>query len=445
MADQKYSDEATGFPTASYPARRRKANMRPIAADQATDEILLGANDAAHFLGIHRSTLHLAVRRELLQPDSTTPGGHHRFSLATLEKFRERLRTEPITTDPVASRHTQTLAQVTHAIATGEPGERVAQLAVRLLCRENAGAHMVCVALHTPGAKDHGALRLLAQEGFPDWFFNDYARLRPSLEQASVRALYTREPVVSQDCRTNHDATARLASRAGIRSYVVLPVARGQDVYGVLVVASRVPRHFLTAEVAFLRGIADALVIAYRSCSVRNDQVWTNRLLRATRALTDRGVELSRNRAGSGMLSATRWPQSGCSGGFSQQVQDALVELGELFQRETGAVEVCALGFDRYHRLMPTTYELSAATCAACADTQLLHRMRSEGGRTETVLAASACGQRGERAGVAARWAGQVPATELEHTLLIAFAGAVTLVVGAADAGASAAVEPPAR
>src|SRR5262249_24382394 len=61
------------------------------------EEKLVGANEAARFLGIHRSTLHQAVKNGAITPDLTTHGGHFRFSRATLDAFAVRIAREPVT------------------------------------------------------------------------------------------------------------------------------------------------------------------------------------------------------------------------------------------------------------------------------------------------------------------------------------------------------------
>lgn len=451
MSDAEDKDVGDAPRHSSHRPRTVKADLQLSTREQVNERLLLGANDAARFLGVHRSTLHLAVRRELLIPDSTTPGGHHRFSQATLERFRERLRTEPITTDPAANRYTQALAQVAHAVAAGEPAERVAQTAVHLLRHEQGGVHMVCLASPVATSGEPSRLRLCEQEGFPEWFFKAYARLRPSLEQAAVRVLYTHEPFLSQDCRNDTGQVARLVSLAGIRSYAVLPVVRGQEAVGVLVVASKAPKHFTVGELAFLRGVADALAVAFRPSKTGDEQARAAQMLRATRALTEKGVQLARKYmahrevVAKPQLSARRSEAMPCvladDTEFDQrqdlpgEIQRDLAALGALFKRETGAIEVCALGFDPRYKLQPASYELSAATCAACAGNELFHQSANENGRDQTILAASVQGRRGERAGVAARWSEAFSPSELEHSLLIAFAGAVTLLLGAAAEG----------
>src|SRR5262245_9493289 len=69
----------------------------PGGAPDAHEEHLYGAQEAARFLGIHRSTLHLAVKRNILVPDSKTPGGHLRFRRETLDAFAVRLAHEAVT------------------------------------------------------------------------------------------------------------------------------------------------------------------------------------------------------------------------------------------------------------------------------------------------------------------------------------------------------------
>ena len=53
---------------------------------------LIASGAAAIRLGLHRSSLYLAIKRGLITPDLITRGGHARFSEATLDAYAEQLR-----------------------------------------------------------------------------------------------------------------------------------------------------------------------------------------------------------------------------------------------------------------------------------------------------------------------------------------------------------------
>ena len=68
----------------------RGQDWRPDSVPPSTPLIASGA--AALRLGLHRSTLYLAIKRGLITPDLITSGRHARFSEATLDAYAEQLR-----------------------------------------------------------------------------------------------------------------------------------------------------------------------------------------------------------------------------------------------------------------------------------------------------------------------------------------------------------------
>src|SRR5262245_50137930 len=96
-----------------------------------------GAQEAAQLLGIHRSTLHHAVRNGHIIPDFQTPGKHHRFRLATLEAFGRYLRTEAAASEARVVAPIQILANLAHTLAMSDGMDKACQEAVTLLCESH--------------------------------------------------------------------------------------------------------------------------------------------------------------------------------------------------------------------------------------------------------------------------------------------------------------------
>lgn len=381
---------------------------------------LYGTQEAAELLGIHRSTLHLAVRKHLLPADAVTPGGHLRFRRATLEIFRERLRSEPATTEADSALHAHVLVRIAHALAGRAELENMFQETLSHLCDARLGIAMACIGIRTAAFPRIDKPRLVAIRGYPDWFLPEYERVRPDAEQAAIRAQRLHEVVVRADTHDPHlqtDAVVRLLRRADVRSYVAAPIVNERDVLGVLVAASKTPRRFGASELLLLRGVADELALALRALKIAQTQE-TEQLghyLTLSQRLTQRALEL---RAGG--------PHHG-SGSASRVSPADLADLGRLFQREVGAYEVCALGFDRSLDLRATYPALPLLACQACAGDALVSEQWTENGTVHTALAASVRMASGDRAGVAVMWKRSYPAGEAEHALLVAFAGAFAL------------------
>lgn len=55
----------------------------------------MSTSEAARLLGVHPKTLLRWVRHGDLEPDYTTPGGHHRWRPERLARIRDEIRRNP--------------------------------------------------------------------------------------------------------------------------------------------------------------------------------------------------------------------------------------------------------------------------------------------------------------------------------------------------------------
>lgn len=381
---------------------------------------LIGAQEAARFLGVHRSTLHAAVRQGVVVPDSRTPGGHMRFSRATLERFREHLTSCPATGDAASVAPIRAFAALAHHMVEPTGFEHICRTAISGIRPALPGIDMCVLAIRTADHSDQNRLHVVAQEGFPTWVFDEFHRLRKTLRYATTAALRSRQPDFCDDVdqRVLHAGTQRLARNLALGAYAVLPLSAGDESLGVLVCAAHQPRVFGEYDRAFLQGVADELAGALAGASERN------RLLLAVQAgerLTSEALRLRlapRDAAEPAHNDKRRAPSS------------AAKRMGDLFRELTGAAEVCALGFDAD---LPTRNpHLLALSCEACAGDSPVTDQWNENGTPYTGVAASAPLAPGRRAAVAAAWQGKRADTSADHGLLITFAGAYLLAIGMA-------------
>ncbi len=375
-----------------------------------------GAQEAALFLGIHRSTLHHAVRNGHIIPDSQTPGKHYRFRLATLEAFGHSLKTQAASSEARVVAPIQILANLAHTLAMSDGMEKACQDAVTLLCESHIDVDMACVALRDDKAPNHHGIRLLAQRGFPSWFLQGYASLRPTMRLAVHRVLHTMEPITCSDTMTmssidGNDRATVLVRRANIRSYAVLPIpsagGRAQRAYGVLVVASKKPRGQIHADSILLQGIADQLAVALME-AVLPAVADT----RTSRLIVQRSFTALANANG-------------------VAPREKVMRLHDIFLEETGARSLCALGFGSEMDIDGPEPRLRELGCRACIGNELLFEQWLED--KTTGAAASVLLRPSHRAAVGALWNGIRRCGEPEHSLLVSFASAYALATQVAN------------
>ena len=380
---------------------------------------LVGAQEAARFLGVHRSTLHAAVRQGSIVPDSYTPGGHMRFSLTTLEQFRERLVSFPATGDVTSAAPIRAFAAIAHHMVEPSGFERLCHTAIGGIRAALPGIDMCALASRAADPADPSRLRVVAQEGFPSWVFDEFRRLRKTLRYATTTTLRSREADYCEDVsqRMLHAGTQRLMRKLVLGSYAALPLVVGDESLGVLVCASHRPRVFSEYDRAFLQGVVDELAGALAGASERSRLLST---VLAGKRLTSEALRVRMART------SAKGPAP-CA--EARMVSVAAQQMGVLLRELTGAEEVCALGFGE--DIATRNLHLLALSCEACAGDQPVTDQWNENGIPYTGVAASAPVALGRRAGVAALWQGKRTDPVLDHGLLVTFAGAYMLAVGA--------------
>jgi GAF domain-containing protein len=391
----------------------------------AAHERWLGAQEAAVFLGVHRSTLHAAARQGTIVPDGRTPGGHMRFALATLERFRDRLITSPATGDGGTFAPVRTLATLAHQLVEPTDLESACVAAVAGVRSSIPGVELCVLAIRAGDDGDDNHLRVAAQEGFPRWVFDEFRRLRGTFKYATTAAMHSRESDFCENVaeRSLHAGTERVVRGLGLSAYATLPLVANDEALGVLVCAARGPLTFSDHDRAFLRGVADELAALLARSAERR------RLLArvsAGHALTAAAFALRLERHAHGSPEGEP-PAECCDASLAMPASE---RMGARFRDLTGADTVCALGFGRD---LPTRDpHLLSLTCQACAGDDLVAEQWTVDGVAYTGAAASVPLNAGRRAGVGAVWRGKHAAMEADHALLVTFAGAYLLGVGSA-------------
>lgn len=238
------------------------------------DHALLGAQAAAHYLGVHRSTLHLAIRQGALAPDGRTPGGHVRFRRATLDTYRQRLGEAAATGEAALSGPMRAVRELTGVLLAGAAPEEMAQRTVEELRRALAGLDTCVVAAVAPRSGDPLALRLLASYGMPDHVLDEFRRTHRTFRFACTTVLRTLDAEVCEDTSRGHlhTGTRRVARFWPVGAYAILPVVADEQPLGFVVCASQRPRRFNAAERTFLQTVADLLALSLRSAVAREEE-----------------------------------------------------------------------------------------------------------------------------------------------------------------------------
>lgn len=227
---------------------------------------LLGAQAAARHLGIHRSTLHLAVRRGALVPDERTPGGHLRFTRATLDAYRDRAARDAAPGGEAQVRAMRAIGSVTRGLVAGDSLARVAEAAAGGLLGALPGLDGCFIALVTPQPGDPHALQVVARCGMPPQIIEEFLRLRRTFRFAATTTVRTLEAEVREDAETEplHTGTRHVSRLWRVGAYAAYPIAVDDRPLGALLGASHRPRRFSPAERAFLQALADLLALAMR-------------------------------------------------------------------------------------------------------------------------------------------------------------------------------------
>jgi len=222
-------------------------------------ERLLSTTQAAHLLDVHRSSLHLAIKNNVLAPDLVTQGGHYRFSHATLEAYAERIAYAPLTTNA------DLLTLLPRMLALRDGKER--------LCRHTFGAierkmpdMIAFVVVEALAGPERPILpQITTSLRFPRTILNQFMATYGKQETTTSRVLATGEAFYCDNVRTQfipYSASQRLNRRSPYQAYAILPLIVGGEVIGTFGACSRIPHEFTPDEKGLLEQSSQSLAIA---------------------------------------------------------------------------------------------------------------------------------------------------------------------------------------
>jgi excisionase family DNA binding protein len=286
-------------------------------------ERLLSTTQAAHLLSVHRSSLHLAVKNNVLTPDLVTQGGHYRFSRATLEAYAEYITHAPLTTN------TDPLALLPRMLTMPDGKERLCRQAFATIERRipDLTAFVVVEAQREPERRIRPHVTMSLR--FPRSILKQFTATYGKQKMTTSRVLVTGEPFYCDNARTRlipYSGTQFLNRRSPYQAYAVLPLAIGEEVFGTLGVCSRVPHHFTPDERALLERLAQSSAIALRC----HNAVW---------ALQSHALALS------ALLKAS-FDYRGRPARRRNPHTAQAEELLRVFQKETSAAETFVAGIE---------------------------------------------------------------------------------------------------
>lgn len=334
--DRRTDSVAAGAPQAQegndhqHPPRVRRNTRVADPADSAAEgERWFGTHQAAQFLSVHRSTVHLAIARNNLTPDYITPGGHYRFKTSTLEAFRETLRTESATSITRATEPVRVFGTIAHELMVTGDLKTICTETLEGIRRAEPDIDLATVLrLHQDyqaedGTTVHARIEGLAESGFPATARAEFLRMRQQgMDMISMRTLLAGKPHIFEDVEQQSlpYASRLIVASAGIRSFAVLPIVGLDRTYGALVVGSKKPRVITPAVQAYLDTITRQLALTLHS----------DEFLTISRDLMSLAVKLR-----------ARAPSAGAAQGSPQTREEAvrqrLSALTSLFTRFTGA------------------------------------------------------------------------------------------------------------
>ena len=227
-------------------------------APDAQADRLVGANEAARFLGIHRSTLHQAVKNGVITPDLTTQGGHFRFSRATLDAFAVRIAREPVTT------LSELLPELTTTLGAPDGRRTLCLKAYERIAHALPDLTVFAVLGLKPRARSLLDLEIVASVGFPDWYLPELIANVERKDYEVKHVLRTLRPRYFEDTKAAEmrASTRSLARRGALHALAIIPLTQDGEARGVLGLGSLHARKFRTPDVAFLQNTADELAIA---------------------------------------------------------------------------------------------------------------------------------------------------------------------------------------
>jgi hypothetical protein len=302
--------------------------------------------------------LYLAIKRGLITPDLITPGGHARFSGATLDAYAEQLR-HTFATRPSSTLKVQNLLHALGSEAGAEPSllESLRHIQRRLPALTALGI----VEPVTPTA-DSAGYRIVAQIGVSSAIMERYRRLYGRVNLSIPHVLATGEPIYLDDASRQPpraSGTALLLRMASHRAYAVLPLIVGNRVRGTVGVSSPEPFAFTAQTRDLLSDMAAevALLLRYQQQDNRQRQ-WLNAVSEYVGFHSDAsasGVETSE--------ALMRKP-------------NPLAHLAHAFLETYDAEDICVHGPTQ--TLVPRTEALSAIAARVDAERPIVIETRSD-------------------------------------------------------------------
>jgi excisionase family DNA binding protein len=398
-----------------------------------------GAQEAASYLGMHRATLFRAIRDGLIVSDRTTPGGHVRFRLETLDAYRESLLHEAISSQGHVTAPVRIMANLARAVAAPTPDDdprAVLNDTLHLLCSPHGGFDKACIGIHVPSATDPYALDFPASLGFPPHLRVVYRGLRPSAEFPVNVVLRTGMPQVCEDIYASpfpNATTIRALIDSKITSYAAFPIVAGSGVskraIGVLAVCGQKPRRFAQQEQVYLGGVADALSAYITRSALQGSLAQHDN---ATLLTAERAIDVASDLLEMALASSasSRAPEG------SSPVASGVEAICNVFLERSDALATWVYGFSAH-----------PSGNAACADDDtmlplyqsylrslVLRARTSRSPQCEqwqnrvTAVALPVPTPRGQRGAVGAVWRGVRDEITAEETVLATLASACALV-----------------
>ncbi|HEY7832633.1 MAG TPA: helix-turn-helix domain-containing protein, partial [Ktedonobacterales bacterium] len=187
---------------------------------------LFGIGEAARMLGVHRSTLHLAIQHQEIEPDLHTPRGHVRFTQETIEAYRAQVRDSPA----AGSARPQFVQRLTHALAENKLAPELANMTVTGLRKLVPKLPLALVLVREPHLNNPWHVSILASDGLNGAEIARLGALGSTREFSYIKALRDGTIVRCYDIndisRDNVVAsgTRLYADRLHVRSYIILPL-----------------------------------------------------------------------------------------------------------------------------------------------------------------------------------------------------------------------------
>jgi len=182
-------------------------------------ERLLSTTQAAHALGVHRSSLHLAIKNNVLAPDLVTQGGHYRFSRATLEAYAERIAHAPLTTNA------DLLTLLPRIITLPDGKERLCRHTFATVERGIPDMTAFVVVESQPNSDRRIRPHITTSLRFPRTILDQFIATYGKQDMTTTHVLATGEPFYCHESTAEQDPNGTAFDSSG-KSYRRLPFER---------------------------------------------------------------------------------------------------------------------------------------------------------------------------------------------------------------------------